>query len=655
MSLVIRKLWRKQEGTFFCISTKVPNKDGTWKDHFFRKDQFDDIPQFLKEHAHLELYFSPHGYSRRSRTVDEAVAPQLMWADLDEVNPELIPDKYKPTIAVQTSEGRFMGLWVLTDKATTLELNRRLNMEICPESHSSWIFTKALRMPGTMNRKYLKPQKVILLWDDGPKYTFVQMDRNLPKLDQPSVSGSNAREIFKKYRKHIDVDVQREIFKGNPKKGVRSEVMWKIIKSFIEAGADEDEVYEVIKVSPWNKFKGLRTEERSIRKQIAKAFDEKLTGYGQEKPKHKQSQKEELSESDSYDADTDKKKLNLLRMDEVQEEEVEWLWPGRLPMGELVILEGDPGVGKSFLAQWLAVRVADGHKLPQEYPTSFKPIMGKTLYFDLENDAARVTKKRLVASGLKNLGNFIQVASPLTMEDEDDMELIYEAMNEIKPVLAIFDTINNYIGRADIHNSKEATQAFTPFSQLARKFNCTVIVLRHLTKTSQGTSALYRGQGSIAQTGVARVVLTVGQIGEHSDFEEEEKWVGCAVTKNNLAHKGQTLVYKIEYDAKAKGGYDDKAHILIHPDRFTNLDADALLASRDGKEKGKKSDKMTDTEGKDQAKAFLLELLKDGNIVAFEKLLKSANSSGITHKDLNAAAKEMGVKKNKGDWFLDLK
>ena len=34
-------------------------------------------------------------------------------------------------------------------------------------------------------------------------------------------------------------------------------------------------------------------------------------------------------------------------LSEVEPEQVEWLWPGRLPLGKLAVLDGDPGLGKS--------------------------------------------------------------------------------------------------------------------------------------------------------------------------------------------------------------------------------------------------------------------------------------------------------------------
>ena len=43
----------------------------------------------------------------------------------------------------------------------------------------------------------------------------------------------------------------------------------------------------------------------------------------------------------------------------------EWLWPGRIPLGELTVIEGSPGAGKSFLALDLAARVSRGAPFPQ--------------------------------------------------------------------------------------------------------------------------------------------------------------------------------------------------------------------------------------------------------------------------------------------------
>ena len=40
-------------------------------------------------------------------------------------------------------------------------------------------------------------------------------------------------------------------------------------------------------------------------------------------------------------------------LSEVEAETVEWLWPGRIPLGKITLIEGDPDNGKSAAAEAL--------------------------------------------------------------------------------------------------------------------------------------------------------------------------------------------------------------------------------------------------------------------------------------------------------------
>lgn len=51
-------------------------------------------------------------------------------------------------------------------------------------------------------------------------------------------------------------------------------------------------------------------------------------------------------------------------MSTVEPEEIHWLWPGRLPLGKLVILDGDPGLGKSTVMLDLCARGSLGEPFP---------------------------------------------------------------------------------------------------------------------------------------------------------------------------------------------------------------------------------------------------------------------------------------------------
>jgi putative DNA primase/helicase len=51
-------------------------------------------------------------------------------------------------------------------------------------------------------------------------------------------------------------------------------------------------------------------------------------------------------------------------LSDVVEESVEWLWEGRIPLGKLTVIDGDPGTGKSTLTIDLAARVSTGRDMP---------------------------------------------------------------------------------------------------------------------------------------------------------------------------------------------------------------------------------------------------------------------------------------------------
>jgi len=68
----------------------------------------------------------------------------------------------------------------------------------------------------------------------------------------------------------------------------------------------------------------------------------------------------------------------LQPISEIASRPVNWLWPGRLALGKLSILDGDPGLGKSLLSLDLAARLtssgqfaagACAHRAPDRAPT----------------------------------------------------------------------------------------------------------------------------------------------------------------------------------------------------------------------------------------------------------------------------------------------
>lgn len=511
--MLITRVWKEQPGEHFCLSTK--NKFGKWEDHFFSRAQFSKVRAFINENMDKDIYWCPHGFSEPRRLKDNAVMPKLLWADLDEADPRKMTPM--PSIAIESSPGRYVGLWIM-DTTVEEHLNRRLTYFVGADK-GGWDVTQVLRVPGTANYKYNEAPRVKILWQDGPSFEVREIERLLPKDRVGDSDLGDVMRIYKRYEKHLSMFARKNLLKGKPVPGKRSEVLWKLNKELLESGMTTEEAFILLVHSPWNKFAGRINGDAQLRHELEKSVTQKFEAAPIEV-------KEEQPD-----------KFLTVSLDEVEEEQLDWIWYPYLARRELTILEGDPGLGKSYLAQMVGAHLVDGKRLPSV--KAYKPVKGKVAYFDLENSVGTVTKARLVDNGCENLGYYFQDERPFMIDDEDAMEQVYEALERVRPVLVVFDTVNSYIGKVDSYKASEVQQAMKHFIEIARRFNCATLVLRHLTKSTK-ERALYRGQGSIAFTGMARVVMTVGQ---HPDEPETRV---MAVTKLNVTKRPLALTYEIK-------------------------------------------------------------------------------------------------------------
>jgi hypothetical protein len=616
--VIITDLWRTLPGKFFCISTKTGA--GKWKDHFFSPDQFGEIKGFLREHQDDNVYFCPHGFNRRSRTKEEAVLPPLLWADLDDADPKkMVP---RPTIAIESSPGRFVGLWVLKSGQMTESLNRRLSYKIGADV-SGWDLTQALRFPGTRNFKYSSQPRVRTLWDNGPKYSIKGIDKLLPPED-PSADeegGLNAHDVYEQYRRELPSWARRELIAKKVTGRVdRSEMLWKLENACIEAGMTPEEALAVIKRSVWNKFAGRRNENEQLQREIQKAVEHQFNQQPVGRDKLKRG-------SDSEEREKEEEVVNpfkFIPMSQVKREKMDFIWEPYLARGEVSILEGDPGLGKSYLAQVVCGSLATKRRIPT-YNKGAKVCKGSIVYFDIENSAGTVTQPRLEDNGFTNMDNYFQVEHAFSIDDEDALGAICDELDNLKkpPKLIVFDTLNTYIGRADTHKASETTQAFAVFKRIAKAYNCSVLVLRHLTKG--GGAAMYRGQGSIAFSGGARVVISCGV--DPNDTETR----AMAITKINFAKAPPALTFRIE---ERPGGRSEFVW-----GEFVNLSAQEILdAANEARKEGKAGDSM-------QEAMEFLEGTISGAAIESLKLFRMAEKRGIDKKMIERAAMRMNIKK----------
>lgn len=185
-----------------------------------------------------------------------------------------------------------------------------------------------------------------------------------------------------------------------------------------------------------------------------------------------------------------------------------WLWDQRLPLGELSLLAGREGVGKSTFDCWLAAGVSTG-TLPGE---SFG-VPRNVLMIATEDDWSTTIAPRLLAAGADLSRVFkVSVAHPDTKRESQihlpvHFEHLEEALRQTNPALVIFSPLVSRLSeKLDSHKDQEVRQALEPLVEIAERFSCSILGLIHLNKAG-GTDPLRAVMGSAAFVAIARAVL----------------------------------------------------------------------------------------------------------------------------------------------------
>lgn len=622
MSIVI-DLWKTLPGKFFCISTKSPDKED-FSDNFFAPDEFGKIKQFIKDNRHKNIWFCPHGFNRRSRQKVEAVLPKLLWADLDYSDPRgnKLFKGIKPTILIESSPGRFVGIWRI-DKTMTEELNKALSYFVEADK-AGWDVTQLFRYPGTRNHKYPETLPMVReVWSDGPNHRVKTLKKILPSIAvQEGVNGEllDFDEVWAAYERQMPQWLRRNLQQkkliGNQD---RSTTLWKMECEMLEIGMTQDEAFTLLWNSVFNKFHDRRNGEQLLRNDLSKAAGQAFRAKPKGKHKLKKRSDEDRRELEEKG---DNDFFQAPPLSEVEMEDIDWLWYPYLARKEVTIVEGDPGFGKSYMVQMIAAQIATGQRLPNHYKG--KSIAhGPVVYCDVENTASTVTLPRLVDSGFKRktLSQLYVQNLAWTIDDLESVEKFYEWMEQVQPSMIVFDTLNAFIGRADTHKASEAAQAMAFFKELAAHFNCSVVVIRHLVKGSSNVSQA--GQGSAAMLGTARVGIIVG-----CDPDDTEVRV-MKIHKNNIGPEAPALEFHITPNEHGRANFEWGDYRL-------DLGAQSIMDGARQSKKGDVGDKV-------QAYYEFLEKECGNKSIEKSKLFTMAEKRSLDIKVLVRVARRMKV------------
>lgn len=292
--------------------------------------------------------------------------------------------------------------------------------------------------------------------------------------------------------------------------------------------------------------------------------------------------------------------LDLVPLSSIEPELIHWLWQGRIPLGKLTVLMGDPGLGKSLLTVSVASIVSnggmfkDGHRAEQ----------GAVILLTAEDGLADTVRPRLDVAKA-NVNQVFALRSVREKADDligrlfqlaNDIALLEQAIMQTGAKLVIMDPLNAYLGGVDSHKAAEVRAVLAPLSAMAERTGVSVLVVHHLNK---GTSpnALYRAGGSLDFVAAARSVL-----GVVPDPNEPERRLLISV-KVNIAQRPEGLGYRV----KASGIMANAPPIVEWDDEPVNVDpTTAFSGNETGEERGYRT----------ELKDFLEELLRDGPVPA---------------------------------------
>lgn len=322
--------------------------------------------------------------------------------------------------------------------------------------------------------------------------------------------------------------------------------------------------------------------------------------------------------------------LDIVRLDTVKSEQVQMRMGGRLAMGKLNLLVGDPGDGKSWASMALASGFTNGAALPGETDGG-EPV--EVLLANFEDDIADTIRPRAEAVGVQ-LGRLHVITGaydkdgrirPFHTSDLPKLEEVLDNNPNIR--VMIVDPVMSLVGsRTDVYRDNEVREALHPLVELARTRRIMVIGIMHLNKGT-ATKAIYRVSSSLGGfVGMARSVLLVAK-------DPDSKRRAMAHIKCNVG----PLAEPLEFEISSWG----VAWLGDAPD----LSADRLLAPAAAPEKR-------------EAEEFLKRELGNGPKPS-KAVEEQAQGEGITHGTLKRARTSLRIgaakeRKVDGAWFWAL-
>lgn len=305
-----------------------------------------------------------------------------------------------------------------------------------------------------------------------------------------------------------------------------------------------------------------------------------LEAYEEGKERLKQHHKADAEARRELEKEDDKRRtIRFSSLDGVTPENVRWLWRGRIPIGEVTIVAGKGGIGKSLFLATLTAWITTG-KCKGEY-------MGtpQNVVFQANEDSYEKTVvPRLLAAGA-DLRRVYRIdveleGDPHSLMLPRDLAQIAGLVESEKPVAIIIDPLSSNMTDKD-RNSPEVRNSYEKLRAFAERMNIAIIGNGH-TRKGQSSDLL---EALIGSSEIGNVIRAA--IGIIRDPDSDDHRVILSQCKNNLGTTDlPSYTYRIvEEEFYLDNGWKGYAPVLKwgdHAERHVNdiLTEPAHMVSR---------------------------------------------------------------------------
>lgn len=555
VSKLLTAVWGNREGYIF-----LPFKDLAKEWHEPPGVKLESTTEFVIPQK-ADVYFCPVVFSQPRRKKEFALPTNLLWADLDPVHPDKC--RIKPSIAWESSPGRYQALWFLTidiPAEDAASLSKRIAYADGAD-RGGWDITQVLRIPGTKNYKYEAAPTVKLLYARRAAYSIDEIRRAYPPVD-----GERQETDIKEWPVVDELVVQSAL--QNLPTGLRLRItkkregadrsleLQKLARDLIRHKTSPDIVAHLLQRSVYNKFAGRSDEHRRLLQQVSSAqaavAEKKALTVNEDVSSTPAEPIDEMLVRGWNDFLSTPSKLEWL---------IEDAWIDRT----VGFISGRSKSYKTWLALDMALSIVSGAPFLDRY------LVGRTgpVILVQEEDPLPVLQERLRLIGKhKNMLPTAQYLAhrkvlrinfpeyPLyiinlqgfNLGSTDKVAQVRKLIAETNPVMVILDPLVVMLGHVDEYRATEVSMLLQTIKFWREEFGCSVAVVHHWnkSKTDEGERGGQHMYGSFAFHAWLESALHVSPV-----VDEQEERIDTVIIEREFkaAPSGRALKVRFNIDS----------------------------------------------------------------------------------------------------------